>query len=396
MKPSIKNFNTQRDEQRGSIRPLNNNHVRIKPIVALFIWICLLASCSPHQKPTIEDGYSFHGDTLRINSPTPLSVKLRTDTAKQAEYRPDLAVAGIIRAIPNQYAEIASPFAGRLLRSFITLGMKVNPGTPLFEINSSEFLVAQKTFFQEKEQLALAEKKLARQKNLLAHGVGVAKDLEEAQSAYNVEKKEYENALQGILLYKADPDRLILGQPLVVRSPIHGEVIENKAVAGQYIHNDAASIAVVADLSRVWVAGQIKEKQLGMLQSLQNCSIRLDALPGYRLAGRIYHVSNTLDEQTRSVQVLVQCDNKHALLKPGMYVTVDFMNKPVHSIAIPEQAVLQQSNTRFVFKQLRPGEYIRQPVETQSSGSGQIYVSKGLINNDVIISDGAYLLSSLK
>ena len=37
-------------------------------------------------------------------------------------------VSGIVKAIPNHYAEIASPFAGRVTRSFIRLGQKVDKG----------------------------------------------------------------------------------------------------------------------------------------------------------------------------------------------------------------------------------------------------------------------------
>jgi cobalt-zinc-cadmium efflux system membrane fusion protein len=325
-----------------------------------------------------------------------LAGKIKIDYVQTGLRRSELFTAGIVKAIPHQYAEIASPFGGRVIRSYIKLGMKVSTLTPLFEISSPVFMSAQKTFFQEKEQLALAEKKLSRQLNLNANGVGTQKELEEAQSAYDVEKKEFENARLGIKLFNADPDKLVLGQPLTVLSPIAGEIIDNKLVVGQFVKNDAESIATVANLTKVWICGQIKEKNIGALQSLHGCKIHIDGLPGQEITGRIFHISKVMDEATRSVQVLIECENKNSLLKPGMYATVDFINTAVKAISVPDRAVLQRSNAQYVFKQLKPGTYIRQSVETASSTAGTTFISKGLSSGDIIISNGAYLLTAIR
>ncbi len=364
--------------------------------MGLFTILLLFNSCVSHTKQAAESVCVFKGDTLIIPQGNALSEKVKIYAAQEGLHTPELFTAGVIKAIPYQYAEIASPFSGRVIRSHIKLGMKVLPQTPLFEVSSPDFMSAQKTFFQEKEQLTLAEKKLSRQRNLSVNGVGTRKDLEEAQSAYDIEKKEFDNARLGIKLFNADPDKLVLGQPLVVFSPIPGEVIDNKIVVGQYIKNDAGSVAIVADLTKVWVSGQIKEKNIGSLQSLRDCKIHIDALPGQEIRGRIFHVNKVMDESTRSVQVLIECENKNNLLKPGMYATVDFINTAVKTISVPEKAVLQRSNEQYVFKQLKPGTYIRQPVETEISTTGMTFVSKGLSRGDIIISDGAYLFTGIR
>ncbi len=62
---------------------------------------------------------------------------------------------------------------------------------------------------------------------------------------------------------------MILGQPLVVRSPISGEIIENNIVTGQYLKDDTEPVAIVADLSEVWIAAQVKKKGYSIYQCRQ-------------------------------------------------------------------------------------------------------------------------------
>ena len=68
------------------------------------------------------------------------------ETVKTAEFSDELATAGIVKAIPNKYAQIAAPFAGRITRSFVHLGQHVKKNEAIFEINSPDFF-AYLTFF---------------------------------------------------------------------------------------------------------------------------------------------------------------------------------------------------------------------------------------------------------
>lgn len=357
--------------------------------------VCLHACHNAVPEQDTAD-FSVKGDTVVISDNSNLKSKLVTSPVQSQPYRLQMLTAGTVKAIPTQYAEIAPPFSGRVVKSNMRLGMRVTPETPLFEISSPDFMTAQKVFFQEKSQMQLAEKTLKRQEDLKANGVGTEKDLEEAQTAYDVAKKEYENAVVGIKVFKADPDNLILGQPLVVKAPISGEVLDNRIVVGKFINDNSSSIAIVAELSKVWVAGQIKEKDIRYIHALDECSIQVAAYPDKHIKGKIYHVNEMVDEDTRSVQVLIECDNKDHLLKPGMYVTVDFINAPTTAILIPSRAVLQSNDQSFVYVQVAPGRYLKRKIETSGSDNDRVIISAGLHPGDIIVSGGAFYLSNAK
>jgi cobalt-zinc-cadmium efflux system membrane fusion protein len=369
----------------------------MKKIFIILIVSCLF-SCNPKTTESESVQFEAHGDTIVVTDKSDLVGKLKTDILKSSSYRLQITTAGTVKAIPTQYAEIAPPFQGRVIKSYIKLGMKTTPETPLFEISSPDFIAAQKNFFQEKSQMQQAEKTLKRQQDLIANGVGTQKDLEEAQTAYEIGKKEYENAVIGIKIFKADPDNLSLGQPLIVRSPIVGEVIDNKVVVGQFINDNAATVATVAELSEVWVTGKVKEKDIRFIHENDDCDIEIVALPDKKISGKVYHINKMVDEETRSVDVYIVVDNKDGDMKKGMYANIQFNDTPVNAILIPTKAVFLMNENSFVFLEIAPNKYMRRKIiiDGDDPVTGKIVVKSGLNVGDKIITEGGYFLLQVK
>jgi cobalt-zinc-cadmium efflux system membrane fusion protein len=364
--------------------------------ILIAIYPILLFACRNKPAETEVTNYTVQGDTIVVPLKSNLNSKLKTLVVCMESYRPQLLTAGTVRAIPTQYAEIAPPFSGRVVKSYLHLGMRTAPETPLFEINSPDFMTAQKIFFQAKSQLEQSRKNLARQQDMVAHGVGTQKDLEEAQTAYEIEKKEYENAIVGIKIFKADPARLSMGQSLIVRAPISGVIVENKVVLGQFIREDTPPVATVAELSKIWIAGQVKEKDIRFIHELDECSIVITALPEQRIKGKVYHVNEMVDEATRSVEVLIEADNKDHTLKPGMYVSVNFVEAPVNVVLIPAKAVLQANETTFVFVVAAPGKYIKRKITLTGTSEDKVVIGTGLRTGEQIVSEGGFYLLDTK
>jgi cobalt-zinc-cadmium efflux system membrane fusion protein len=358
--------------------------------------IGLTASCKQQAAKEPAADFTLKGDVITLPENSVLKGKLKYITVDTEPYQMQMLTAGTVKAIPTQYAEIAPPFQGRVTKSYIRLGMKTTAETPLFEISSPDFIAAQKIFFQEKSQMQQAERTLKRQKDLMANGVGTQKDMEEAQTGYDVEKKEFENAVIGIKIFKANPEKLSLGQALVVHAPITGEVIENKVVLGQFIKDDAASVATVANLNKVWVVGQVKEKDIRYIHEKDECEIEVAALPGKKLKGKVYHVNEMVDEDTRSVQVLIECENSDHMLKPGMYVSVNFIDAPTSAVIVPLKAILQMNDANFVFVVTPDGKYIRRKVEIGGTEKDRVVIKSGLAKGEKIVSEGGFYLLEAK
>lgn len=365
-------------------------------MVALLGLVLFTTACQQKTGETPLANFKVQGDTISILKEANVKNKIKTLTLQAEEFSAEIQSTGIVKAIPNLYAEIAAPFSGRVTAVHLRLGLKTKAGTPLFELSSPEFMEAQKLFFQAKSEYQQAGLTLKRQQDLKSHGVGSDKDLEEALTITEVKKKEYQNARASLQLFNVDVDRLVFGQSLIIRSPIAGEVIANDIVFGQYLKADEAPRAKVAELSQVWVAGMVKEKDLGLLQQLAHASISIAAFPNQIIKGQIYHVDEQLQEETRSVQVLIACDNRKRLLKPNMFVDVKFTEKRTKGILIPEKALLQHHDQSYVWLQTGPDQYVRHEVKTGITIQHKIQILAGLSEGDRIVSEGAFYLLDAK
>jgi len=355
-----------------------------------------LTACKNAKTTDEQENFTLSGDTVLISPNSNIAKKIRTIKIEEEDFQREMTTAGTVKAIPNLYAEIAPPFSGRVTKVYLRLGMKTEPGTPLFEMVSPEFTDAQKLFFQAKSELENAKLTLKRQRDLKAAGVGAERDLEEAETNYQVKEKEYLNAVASLKIFGVNVDNLVLGQPLVITSPIHGIVIDNEVVNGHYIRADDPPHAKVAELSKVWVTGMVKEKDIRFIHELDAAEIMVAAYPGRKIIGKVYHVDEIVDEETRSVRVLVECENADHSLKPGMYVTVKFIDTPEKTILIPSKAVLQFNDKSFVFVQAKEGQYLRRFVETGVTVNDRIQIISGLNPGEVIISEGAFYLLEAK
>ena len=222
--------------------------------------------------------------------------------------------------------------------------------------------------------------------------VGVQKELEEAEVNYELKKKDYENMVAALKVFQINPDEMALGQPLIVRSPISGEVVKDRIVIGQYMKEDAEPVAVIADLSKVWVVAHVKEKDLSLIQALDEVEIRLVAMPDKPISGKIYHISEMLDPDTRSVEVLIECDNTTRLMKPEMYGTVKLSDREAEVIRIPTSAILQEEENMYVLVELGNNDYRKQKIETGLTEDGKTVVLSGLNVGDEIVATGAFYL----
>jgi cobalt-zinc-cadmium efflux system membrane fusion protein len=360
----------------------------------IIIPLCLLvlSGCGNRSGNDDAGGKQFivEGNQITVPEDAPVLHNIKIRPAETGSYQLAFSAAGTVRAIPSQYAEIASPFAGRIVKSFVRLGQKIMSGSPVFEISSPSFAEASKAYFQAGQEMELALKHLNRERDLLANKVGVAKEVEEAEANYKLRKSDYKQALAAIQVYQAATDSIHLGQSLIVRSPIAGEVLKDNIVTGHYIREDAGALAIVADLDKVWVTAHVKEKDIPLLDRVSEIGIELDALPGMSVTGEIYYAGGMLDEETRSVEVIIRCDNRERKMKPHMYGTVRFTATPSEAIVVPNSAILQNEENLYVIVSEGGNKFRKANVTVRPARETQTAILSGIGKGEEIVTEGAF------
>lgn len=288
-------------------------------------------------------------------------------------------------------AEIGLPFGGRIVRSFVRLGDSVRRGQVLFEVTSSDYMEAVKNYFESCSAADLAAANKKRKEVLHQSGVLSDREWEEicAEERNAVNAKELSR--RSLALFNVDLSSLQVGEPLRVVSPISGRVVRNDLVIGGYLAAEDAAPITVADLSVVWITANLKPSQINGVKPGDSVMIEIDSQQ--RVAGKVFYVGEMLDERTRTLPVVVECDNAHRMLKPGMFVSALFEQEATNILAVPSSAVFQGEETKYVYLQDGQENVHKTPVELESLDEGRMRVLSGLSAGDTVISDGGIYLS---
>ena len=369
-----------------------------KYILALMC-LPLIVACGNNGATKEVPDLTFEGDTVVINENSPISEQIVVQQAQLQDFSAEFHTVGTVRPVSGKLAEIAPPFAGRIVKSSVRLGQKINADATIFELSSSEFYETTKAYFAAQSANEVAQRNYNRQKELAANGVASQRELEEAQSEANIALREYEQAKANLRIFNVDVlethgnTSLQVGQPLRVVSPIAGEVVKYNITIGGYAKEDSEPLAVVADLSKVWVAALVKEKYFGAIQQGDRVEIYTDAHPRKIHWGTIYYIGEILDEETRSLEVIVQCNNADRELKLGMFCEVHFLSSPAKVIILPATAIMQEQENDYVFVEIARGKFIRRKVETESVHKGEVCIISGITEGENIVIKGGILIN---
>jgi len=360
--------------------------------ILAFVSIVLIASCSNRQTAKEAAELSMSGDTITVNEKSPILGHLITEKSYVQGFSAEFTAVGTVRPVSGKLAEIAPPFAGRIVKSFIRLGQKVGVGSPVFEFSSSELYEATKAYFVAQSANELAERTYNRQKELASNGVAAQKDLEQAHNDAIIASQEFEQAKATLSMLNIDVASLKMGLPSKVVSPISGEVVKSNITIGSYVKEDAEPLVVIADLSHVWIAAQVKEKYSGAIKQGDSVQVVSNTNASKIISGTVYYVSEMLNEETRSVEVIIDCNNTERALKLGMFCDVRFSESPAKAIILPSTAIMKEQDNDFVWIEKSKGKYIRRIVESETVGSDKVLIRMGLEEGEnVVVKGGIYL-----
>jgi cobalt-zinc-cadmium efflux system membrane fusion protein len=352
-----------------------------------------MVACGNKNATQKDTELVLEGDTIIIKENSPTFEQIKVQKTELQDFSAEFRTVGTIRPVSGKLAEIAPPFAGRITNSYIKLGQKVGVGTPIFELSSAEFYEAVKSYFAAQSANEVVQKNNNRQKELAAHGVASQKDLEQAQSEANIALQEFEQAKASLNIFNIDIASLQMGQPLKVISPISGEVVKSNITIGGYAKEDSEPLAVVADLSKVWVTALVKEKYFGAIKQGDRVEIYTDAYPNKIIWGTIYYIGEMLDEEIRSLEVIVECNNADRELKLGMFCETHFLSSPTKAVILPATAVMQEQDNDFVFVEIAKGKFVRRKVETESIHKGNVRIISGIKEGENVVIEGGILIN---
>ena len=181
---------------------------------------------------------------------------------------------------------------------------------------------------------------------------------------------------------------------LTLRSSASGYVLEKNVVAGQKIMA-GDPLYRVADLSTVWVEGEVFEQDLATVQVGQTVHADFQALPDEHRMGRISYIYPTVNPDTRTARVRVVLPNGDMRLKPGMYATLRIVGTSRTSVlTIPRDAVLSTGERSIVFVRGAGGRLAPREVALGSSNDERVEILRGLSPRDTVVASATFLVDA--
>jgi len=383
-------------------------------LIAPALWIALLGGCGQGDVPaaaSTPDATPPRLNVVTIPADSPQMRQIRVASVEQIDMPTEELVApGRVMTDPNRISRVLPPVSGRVLAVKVKFGDNVEQGQPVITIDSADadaavsaYLQAESAERQTKAAFQKAEVDFQRTSDLYDHQAVAEKDLLQARndlatakSNYEIAQAACEQARRKLEVLELKPNEF--HQPVVVRAPITGHVLEVNVAPGEYraaisFHTDTtAPLLSIADLSSVWVASDVPEPFSELIRVGDPVSISLVALPGEILTGRVTRIGDVLDPQTRTLKVYVELPNPRGRLRPEMYGTIRHAGPARKTLAVPSAALVREYGGSMVFVERGPGQFERRPVTTGIRVGDRVAVVGGLQPDDRVIVDGAVLL----
>lgn len=305
-----------------------------------------------------------------------------------------LEVPAQITFDPARLALVSPRTSGRIERLSAVVGDRVRGGQALAHLTSVDFLTAQSDYLQ------------ARRRAALLTGTPDAQGAEAIAAA-----ARRRLALLGVpssIVARLDEG----GEPvalLPVVAPFNGTITQTMTFAGAAVQL-GTPIFQIADVSTVEAIAQVPERVLAVVHEGQGASITVATFSSLRFSGRISRVLSELDSTTRTARVVIRLPNADYRLHPGMFATA-ILRVPAATAAglgatgdlvtIPQRAVVNQGDKRYVFVQVAPRTYERREVDVVpftppggATSSARLIVTHGLRADESVVVDGAFTLQS--
>lgn len=181
---------------------------------------------------------------------------------------------------------------------------------------------------------------------------------------------------------------------LTLRAPAGGLVVEKAVFEGGRIM-PGMDLYKIADLSTIWIEGEVFEKDLGLVGVGRAARLSFDAYPGETFTGRVTYIYPTVSQETRTGRVRIELPNPGVKFKPGMYANIEF-DVRVHlaGLHVPRSAVLTTGTRSLVFMQHADGSLVPHEVTIGQAAGDHVEILAGLSEGQVVVASASFLVDA--
>jgi Cu(I)/Ag(I) efflux system membrane fusion protein len=320
---------------------------------------------------------------IRLDAKQQQAVGLTYGTAERRSIEKTIRTVGRFDYDERKLVAVTLKVSGYIKDLFVDYtGKAVRKGEPLFTIYSPELVSA------EQEYLLAARNQQALAKSVVPSA---------AQSAGSLFRASRERLLLWDLTERQVRELEEAGKPSLnqtISSPASGIVLEKMVVAGQSVQA-GMTLYKIADLSTIWVYGDIYEYELPFVKIGQTAKISLSYAPDRSFEARVAYIYPTLDPKTRTVKVRFELPNSaDRLLRPEMYGSVELHVPLGDRLVVPKTAVLDSGRRQLAFVAGSDGSLTPREIRLGDRVDDYVEVREGLQAGERVVTSANFLVDS--
>lgn len=358
----------------------------------------LLGACG--KKPDATAGVATVDDST-ITVTEAQRARIQTAPVASQSFLPTIATTGTVNFNGDKSTAVIPAISGPVSRILVQPGDIVHPGQVLAFVVSPDFAGYVAEFRKAEAAWHNAQRIVTLDEKLFANDALARADLDQARSDLSTAAADRESALLQLGSLGIDSasieairqGKAVPGAQAAIRSPIAGTVVEKLITQGQLLQAGSGPAFTVADLSSVWVMGNVFETMIASVSNGDLVMITTD-VSSDSFPGRVDNVAALVDPTSKATQVRILVPNPKRILRQNMLVHVVVKSsRRMTGIVIPVDAVLRDDdNLPFVYLTAGALKFTRHRI-TLGRRTGESYeITEGLAVGDTVVTDGALFL----
>jgi cobalt-zinc-cadmium efflux system membrane fusion protein len=337
---------------------------------------------------------------IQLTAEEKQAIEIETVSVARRPIASQLQAMGKVLAHPLRKAIVSYAFPARIAQIHVRPGDWVKEGQELVTLQSEEVGEAKSAYYKAIADHELAQQNYEREKRLFDRGVGAQKNMLTTEAELRVAEANLDAAEKKLHVLgfteaqvKAISESHQVNPVITLFSPIGGKVVQYNVVLGGMV-DQASEILTIMDPSLLCVDAEIYERDISKMKTGQNVEVSVPAYPDEKFQGKIGYIGDVLKEETRTVTVRTEVENRDNRLKPGMFANITvFLNHQNRALVLPREAILDDQNDKMVFVK-RGDHFFPQLIETGAKENGYVEITAGLEEGDEVVSKGNYQLKS--
>ena len=302
---------------------------------------------------------------------------IRTDTIATASMGNTIELTGTLNINAAQTASLSARVMGRIEKLYVkTTGNYIAKGAPVYEIYSEELNAAKQEYVS-----TLQRRSLFQEQSVI--------DFDELIKSARTKLRLWGMTESQVKALEKQKD-----VPLTTTyySTENGFVTSVDVTEGGYVM-EGGTILQLANLSSLWAEAQVYTSQMYRIPPGALATVEVPGLSA-PVRGNIEFANPEVPTDTRINLLRLVVPNQGNKLKPGMSAIIKVQTASRNSLTLPTDAIIREAKAAIVWVQTGKNKFKSKMITTGMESDGLTEVQSGLMEGDIVVTSGTYLLHS--